>query len=169
MRSRQNGRHFPDDIFKWIFLWENVWISIKISLKFVLTIPINNIPALVQIMAWRRSGDKPLSELIMDSLLTHICVTRPQWGNVCKHPNYFSCYHIQSWILFFIVIDQSHLSVNIKSKYPRCPWRSCYHRMPSNAKAETTRKLKSTVSVNNRSSRQDNQGTTTIYSTYNFL
>ena len=24
--------------------------------------PINNIPALVQIMAWRRQGDKPLSE-----------------------------------------------------------------------------------------------------------
>ena len=34
--------------------------------------PINNIPALVQIMAWRRSGDKPLSEPVMVSLLTHI-------------------------------------------------------------------------------------------------
>ena len=41
---------------------ENVWISIKISLKFVPKGPINNIPALVQIMTWRRSGDKPLSE-----------------------------------------------------------------------------------------------------------
>ena len=29
-RPKQNGRHFPDDIFKWIFLDENVWISIKI-------------------------------------------------------------------------------------------------------------------------------------------
>ena len=38
----------------------------------------NNIPALVQIMAWRRPGDKPLSETMMVSLLTHICVTRPQ-------------------------------------------------------------------------------------------
>ena len=36
---------------------------------------------LVQIMAWRRSGDKPLSEPMMVSLLTHICVTRPQWVN----------------------------------------------------------------------------------------
>ena len=36
------------------------------------------ISALVQIMAWRRQGDKPLSEPIMVSLLTHICVTRPQ-------------------------------------------------------------------------------------------
>ena len=30
-------------------------------------------------MAWRRSGDKPLSEPMMVSLLTHICVTRLQW------------------------------------------------------------------------------------------
>ena len=59
-RPRQNGRHFADDIFKCIFLNENEWISLKISLKFVLKGPINNIPALVQIMAWRRPGDKPL-------------------------------------------------------------------------------------------------------------
>ena len=45
---------------------ENIWISIKISLKFVPKGPINNIPALVQIMAWRRTGDKPLSEAMMD-------------------------------------------------------------------------------------------------------
>ena len=31
-------------------------------MKFVPKGPINNIPALVQIMAWRRPGDKPLSE-----------------------------------------------------------------------------------------------------------
>ena len=40
---------------------------------------INNIPALVQIMAWRRPGDKPLSEATMVRLPTHICVTWPQW------------------------------------------------------------------------------------------
>ena len=51
-----------DDIFKGIFLNENVWISIEISLKFVPEGPINNIPALVEIMAWRRLGDRPLSE-----------------------------------------------------------------------------------------------------------
>ena len=79
LRPRQNGRHFPDDIFKCIFLNENVWISIKISLNFVPRGPINNIPALVQIMAWRRPGDKPLSEPMMVCLLTHIWLTRPQW------------------------------------------------------------------------------------------
>ena len=81
LRPRQNGRHFADDIFNCIFLNENVWIPIKISLKFIPKCPINNIPALVQIMAWRRPGDKPLSEPMMVSLQTHICVTRSQWVN----------------------------------------------------------------------------------------
>ena len=78
LRPRHNGRRFADDTFKRIFLNENVRISIKISLKFVPKGPINNIPALLQIMAWRRSGDKPLSEPMTVRLLTHICVTRPQ-------------------------------------------------------------------------------------------
>ena len=79
LRPRQNGRHFADDTFKRIFMNENFRISINISLKFVPKGLINNIPALVQIMAWRRPGDKPLSEPMMVNLLTHICVTRPQW------------------------------------------------------------------------------------------
>ena len=62
---RQNGRHFPDDIFKCIFLNENVWISIMISLMFVLVCPINTFPTLIQIMAWLPLADKPLSEPIM--------------------------------------------------------------------------------------------------------
>ena len=41
--------------------------------------PINNIPTLDQIMAWRRPGVKPLSEPMVVSLPTHICVSRPQW------------------------------------------------------------------------------------------
>ena len=48
---RQNGIRFPDDIFKCIFLNENVSISIKIPLKFVPKGPINNMQALVQMMA----------------------------------------------------------------------------------------------------------------------
>ena len=79
---RQIGRHFPDDIFKCIFWYENVWIAIKISLMFVPMSPSNNIPALFQIMAWRLPGDKPLSETMLVSLLTHICVSRPQWVNL---------------------------------------------------------------------------------------
>ena len=79
LRPGQNGRYFTDDTYKCIFLNENALISLKISLKFVPKVRINNIPALVQIMAWRRPGDKPLSEPMLVSLLTHICVTRPQW------------------------------------------------------------------------------------------
>ena len=89
LRPRQNERHFADDIFKCIFLNENVWIPIKISMKFVPKGPINNIPALVQIMAWGRPGDKPLSELMMVNLTTHICVTRPQWVKLpITHPEW---------------------------------------------------------------------------------
>ena len=96
LRLTQDVRHFPDDIFKSIFLNKNVWISIKISLKFVPRCPINNIPALVQIMAWRRPGHKPLSEPMMVSLPTHICVTQPQWVNAMeKIPG----------VLLFVAID----------------------------------------------------------------
>ena len=71
LRPRQNGRLFPDDIFKCIFLTENVSVPIKIIPGFVSKDPINNIPS-----------DKPLSETMMVRLLTHICVTRSQWVNV---------------------------------------------------------------------------------------
>ena len=50
-------------------------MSIKISLMFVSKGSINNIPALVQVMAWRRPDDKPLYESMMVSLLTRICAT----------------------------------------------------------------------------------------------
>ena len=91
LRPRQNGHHFADDIFKYIFLNENVWIPITISLKFVAKGLVDNIPALVQIMAWRRAGDKPLSEPMIFSLPTHICVTRPQWVN---HIMSFKMWHL---------------------------------------------------------------------------
>ena len=74
LRPRQNGHHFADDTFNRIFLNE-----IEFSLKFVPLGPINNIPAWVQIMAWRRPRDKPLSEQMLVRSLTHICVIRPQW------------------------------------------------------------------------------------------
>ena len=93
LRPRQNGCHFADDIFKCIFLNENIWILIKISLKFVPKGPINNIPALVHIMAWRRPGDKPLFEPMMVWLLTHICVTRPQWVKESKQCDFRTSHH----------------------------------------------------------------------------
>ena len=81
LNLRQNGRHLPDDSLKWIFLNENELIPINISLKFVPTGRINKIPAMVLILAWRRSGEKLLSKQIMDSLMMHIYITQPQWVN----------------------------------------------------------------------------------------
>ena len=51
--------------FQMHFLNENVGITIRISLKFVPNVSIDNKPTLVQIMALRQTGDKPLSEPMM--------------------------------------------------------------------------------------------------------
>ena len=114
LRPRQNGHIFSDDIFKCIFLNENAWIPIKISLTFVPHGPINNIPALVQIMAWRRLGDKPLSGSMMVRLPTHICVTRPQW---IKMP-YFDIFPSN---LTVRKSNQNIIWIN-KCKVPRCKY-----------------------------------------------
>ena len=54
-----------DGIYKCIFLNENDIIPIQISLKFVPLSPIDNKASLVQLMTWRRTGDKPLPEPMM--------------------------------------------------------------------------------------------------------
>ena len=64
--------YFTYDTFKCIFLNINARMSITILPKFVPKGPINNIPALVQLMAWCPPGQWWLP--------THICVTRPQWS-----------------------------------------------------------------------------------------
>ena len=51
-----------DAVFKCIYLNANDRIPITISLKLIPRSPIYNKPALVQVMAWRRTGDKPLPE-----------------------------------------------------------------------------------------------------------
>ena len=49
-----------DDIFKRVFFNENGRIPIQISQKFIRKSPIDNKPASVQVMAWRRTGEKRL-------------------------------------------------------------------------------------------------------------
>ena len=76
-----------DNIFLCIFLCENDQIPIQISLKLVPRSPIENKPALVQVMVWRRTGDKPLPEPIMtkftDAYMRH-------WGRwVNRHTIHF--------------------------------------------------------------------------------
>ena len=72
LRPGQDGRHFADDSFTCIFFNENCCILIKFSLKYVRKGSIDNNRALVQIMAWRRSGDKPLSEPMTGKFGAHI-------------------------------------------------------------------------------------------------
>ena len=104
---------FPfDDVIMWN---ENVGISIKISLKFIPKDPINNIPALAQIVAWRRPGVKPLSEPMMVSLPTRICVTQPQWVNIGWHSSLMlKCLTKPRWVQFL----RSKTSGYIYT----CPW-----------------------------------------------
>ena len=53
-----------DDNFKCIFFNENDRILTWISLRFVAKSPSDNEPASVQVMACRRTGNKPLPELL---------------------------------------------------------------------------------------------------------
>ena len=142
LRPRKNGRHFADDTFKRIFVNENIRILIEMSLKFVPKGPINNIPALVQVMAWRRPDDKPLSEPMMVCLPTHICVTRPQWvkptwiSNVIPHfsrhiitdPSTESqmIYHPQMWLhwIFDSIVSTTLLYIDKIPCHPEqiVPW-----------------------------------------------
>ena len=99
---RWNRRHFADKTSKHIFLNENNRIANKISLKFVLKGPISNIPSLVQIMAWRRLGDKPLSEPMMVRSLTqmHVCVKGCHFGSL----QYFQQWSINKCYTLFLTI-----------------------------------------------------------------
>ena len=90
LRSEQNGRHFADDIIKYVFhnylnfdyfvtqpemlkIWSNgkeflkVLLnfpeSIQIPMQFALDCPIDNKPTLVRVMACHRTGENPLIEL----------------------------------------------------------------------------------------------------------
>ena len=119
LRPGQDGSHFADAIFMCIFINENCCTLITLSLKYVRKNPIDNNPALVQIMTWRRSGDKPLSEPMMNILLTHICVTRPQWVNGClgcAHGNFIvtsqwqfvslnKCVYVRLWVKRTVDLD----------------------------------------------------------------
>ena len=66
LRLRQNGRHSADNILKCISLNENVWILNRISLKYVPWGLIGNMTALVQIMALHQTGNRPLSEAVLE-------------------------------------------------------------------------------------------------------
>ena len=102
-RLRQNGHHFPEDIsnaFSWMKMHEfRVRLHWSLFPRAQLTI----FQHLVQIMAWRRPDDKTLSEPMMVSLLTHICVTRPQWVKPYNHI-YAQLFSIQTIYLWSVTM-----------------------------------------------------------------
>ena len=79
LRLGQEGRHFTDNILKCIFLNEMYEFPLKFHWGLFLRVQLT---ILQRIMSWSRPGDKPLSESLIGRLVTHICVTRPQWVNV---------------------------------------------------------------------------------------
>ena len=94
LKPRWNWHHFAYDIFNWFFN-ENVLISIKIPLALIPKGQINNIPVLVEIMAWRRPDDKPLAGPMTVRSLTYMCVTQPQWVKHLVWWNYIQ--HLSWW------------------------------------------------------------------------
>ena len=75
----QNGRHFADDIFGCIFVNEKFYILIKILLKFVPNGSNDYDPTSVEVMAWCRKGDKPLSEPMQTKFTDPYM---PHWGEM---------------------------------------------------------------------------------------
>ena len=82
----------------------------------------NNIPALVQIMAGRRPGDKSLSEPMMVSLLMHICVTRLQWVEIST-----------SWCSLIFMVFCEYF------KYSKYPTFHCFEHYPHHVNVSHTR------------------------------
>ena len=91
LRLKQDDWHFH--FFKFIFLIENCYISTQISMMIVFNGQVNDMPSLVQIMAWHWTGTKPLSEsmiLFMHHLASlnwtnkiHPISHPPRWAMGC--------------------------------------------------------------------------------------
>ena len=73
LRSQQNGCHFADDIFNYIFLKENLHIQSEFHWNLFLSDQL--MISQHQLMAWRCTADKPLAEAMMNqftnSLMHH--------------------------------------------------------------------------------------------------
>ena len=74
LRPRRNYYHFAEDIFNYILLQcMNFAYDFRI-VEFLPKVRINNVPALLQIMAWRRASDEPLSEPTLASVFAFLCL-----------------------------------------------------------------------------------------------
>ena len=89
-------------------------------------------------MAWRRSGDKPLSEPVVVNLLTHICVTRPQWvKEIFLHENLsliLRAYHLLQWNFdqnLYIFIQENTFENVVCEMAAILSWPQCVNAGPS--------------------------------------
>ena len=109
LRPRQNGRRFQDNIFKCILLNGKMHeFHLRFHWRLSLRFWINNIPALVQIMAWGRSGDKPLSEPMIINLLSHVRITCAQWVKDLKE--FHSVNKHEKWNIIFGIISDKNVT-----------------------------------------------------------
>ena len=99
LRSRQNGRQFPDYNFECIFLDEYVYIWIKILLTSVSNGPIGNSPALVHIMTWCRTMSLRGSSFKRQGII--LSLTGFSRSDKNASPNFSGtiCYTLQVWLV----------------------------------------------------------------------
>ena len=115
----QNGRHFADDIFKSFFVNKEYLNLTLISLKFVPKGPIDNKSTLDQVMAWCRTGDKPLPEPILPYSMMHICGTRGSCVNVTffdSHNKLTVTWHA----IILMYITSTYSDIMTKMAIPLC-------------------------------------------------
>ena len=112
-----------DDIFKWIFLNEYGRIPIQISLKFVPGSPVDKKPALVQVMAWRRTGDKPLPQLMLtqfiDAYMRHRRMMSFKHLRLCTWPKWNADSFLCFCFTIITILDRFTLSIYLyNSRFP---------------------------------------------------
>ena len=102
--------------FSCAFSWMKIQkFRLRFHWRFFPKRPINNIPEMVQIMTWRRTRDKPLSEPMMVSLLTHICVTLSHWVNWLSIRQLFiNLANVDLWSSVTSEITFSEISIKLK-------------------------------------------------------
>ena len=109
----QNGHHFADNIFRCIFVNETICILIQISLKFVPKGLIDNMWALVQVVAWHLTCHKPLPESMMtqftDAYMRHSGEMRS------KKSEFVLTVYINSWHLILCdrVSNSNHFIIRM--------------------------------------------------------
>ena len=106
--------NLADDIFKCIFLNEYNRIQIQISLNLVPGSPIDNKQALVQVMAWCWTGDKPLSKPMLTQF-TDVFMRHYSVGGGVKEENFKELHYLnikKLWKLIHIPVFPRINSLN---------------------------------------------------------